>query len=135
MPKEIKVVVDRDAAILSDFVCGANQHEHHFTGSNWERDCALGEIVDIRKVVEGDDSPDGKGKLSITRGSDVGHFFQLGNKYRKSMSLSVLNENGKSITPEMGCYGIGVTRIVAAAIEQCHDDKGIIWPDNIALSI
>lgn len=132
MPEEIKVIVDRDAAVLADFVCGANQDEHHFTGVNWERDCALGEIADIRKVVEGDISPDNTGKLSITRGIEVGHIFQLGNKYSKSMGLSVLNENGKSITPEMGCYGIGVTRIVAAAIEQCHDDKGIIWPDNIA---
>jgi len=132
MPEEIKVIVDRDAAVLANFVCGANQDGYHFSGANWERDCTLGEIADLRKVVEGDLSPDNKGKLSITRGIEVGHIFQLGNKYSKSMGLSVLNENGKSITPEMGCYGIGVTRIVAAAIEQCHDEKGIIWPDNIA---
>lgn len=132
MPDSIRVIVDRDAANLADFVCGANQDGHHFTGVNWDRDCKITEIADLRNVVEGDLSPDGKGKLSIKRGIEVGHIFQLGNKYSKSMGLSVLNENGKSIVPEMGCYGIGVTRIVAAAIEQCHDDKGIIWPDNIA---
>jgi prolyl-tRNA synthetase len=132
LPEGIQLIVDRDAAVLSDFVCGANQNDHHLTGVNWSRDCKIDSIADLRNVVEGDLSPDGKGTLSIKRGIEVGHIFQLGNKYSQAMNLSVLNENGKSIIPEMGCYGIGVTRIVAAAIEQCHDDKGIIWPDNIA---
>ena len=128
----VKVIVDRDAAVLSDFVCGANQNDHHYTGVNWDRDAAFDEIADLRKVVEGDISPDGNGTLSIKRGIEVGHIFQLGNKYSTAMSASVLDENGKTKIMEMGCYGIGVSRIVAAAIEQCHDDKGIIWPDNIA---
>ena len=128
----VKVIVDRDAAVLSDFVCGANQNDHHYTGVNWNRDAAFDEIADLRKVVEGDISPDGNGTLSIKRGIEVGHIFQLGNKYSIAMSASVLDENGKTKIMEMGCYGIGVSRIVAAAIEQCHDDKGIIWPDNIA---
>ena len=128
----VKVIVDRDAAVLSDFVCGANQNDHHYTGVNWNRDAAFDEIADLRKVVEGDISPDGNGTLSIKRGIEVGHIFQLGNKYSTAMSASVLDENGKTKIMEMGCYGIGVSRIVAAAIEQCHDDKGIIWPDNIA---
>jgi len=132
LPDGIQMIVDRDAAVLSDFVCGANQDGHHLTGVNWDRDCKTGTIADLRNVVEGDPSPDGKGTLSIKRGIEVGHIFQLGNKYSKAMNLSVLNENGKSIIPEMGCYGIGVTRIVAATIEQCHDEKGIIWPENIA---
>ncbi len=132
IPDSIKVIVDRDAANLADFVCGANQDGHHLTGVNWGKDCEFSEIADLRSVIEGDHSPDGKGQLSIKRGIEVGHIFQLGNKYSKAMGLSVLNENGKSIIPEMGCYGIGVTRIVAAAIEQSHDEKGIIWPDNIA---
>ena len=128
----VKVIVDRDAAVLSDFVCGANQNDHHYTGVNWDRDAAFDEIADLRKVVEGDISPDGNGTLSIKRGIEVGHIFQLGNKYSTAMNASVLDENGKTKIMEMGCYGIGVSRIVAAAIEQCHDDKGIIWPDNIA---
>jgi len=128
----VKVIVDRDAAVLSDFVCGANQNDHHYTGVNWNRDAAFDEIADLRKVVEGDISPDGNGTLSIKRGIEVGHIFQLGNKYSTAMNASVLDENGKTKIMEMGCYGIGVSRIVAAAIEQCHDDKGIIWPDNIA---
>ena len=128
----VKVIVDRDAAVLSDFVCGANQNDHHYTGVNWNRDAAFDEIADLRKVVEGDISPDGNGTLSIKRGIEVGHIFQLGNKYSTAMSASVLDENGKTKIMEMGCYGIGVSRIVAAAIEQSHDDKGIIWPDNIA---
>ena len=132
MPEGIRIIADRDAANLADFVCGANQDGHHLTGVNWDKDCKVGEVADLRNVIEGDLSPDGKGKLSIKRGFEVGHIFQLGNKYSQAMGLSVLNENGKSIVPEMGCYGIGVTRIVAAAIEQCHDEKGIIWPDNIA---
>jgi prolyl-tRNA synthetase len=128
----IRVIVDRDAAVLSDFICGANQDGHHFTGANWERDGRIDAIEDLRNVVEGDLSPDGKGTLSIKRGIEVGHIFQLGSKYSTAMNATVLNENGKSTVMEMGCYGIGVSRIVAAAIEQCHDDKGIIWPDNIA---
>ncbi len=128
----VKVIVDRDAAVLSDFVCGANQNDHHYTGVNWNRDAAFDEIADLRKVVEGDISPDGNGTLSIKRGIEVGHIFQLGNKYSTAMNATVLDENGKTKIMEMGCYGIGVSRIVAAAIEQCHDDKGIIWPDNIA---
>ena len=128
----VKVIVDRDAAVLSDFVCGANQNDHHYTGVNWNRDAAFDEIADLRKVVEGDISPDGNGTLSIKRGIEVGHIFQLGNKYSTAMNASVLDENGKTKIMEMGCYGIGASRIVAAAIEQCHDDKGIIWPDNIA---
>jgi len=128
----VKVIVDRDAAVMSDFVCGANRNGHHYTGVNWERDTTFDEIADLRKVIEGDISPDGNGTLSIKRGIEVGHIFQLGNKYSTAMNASVLDENGKSKIMEMGCYGIGVSRIVAAAIEQCHDDKGIIWPDNIA---
>lgn len=128
----LTIIVDRDAAVLADFVCGANQEGHHFTGVNWERDAQPGRIEDLRKVVEGDASPDGQGTLSIKRGIEVGHIFQLGNKYSAAMNANVLDANGKSTIMEMGCYGIGVSRIVAAAIEQCHDDKGIIWPDNIA---
>ena len=132
MNSPIRVIVDRDAAVLSDFICGANQDGHHYTGANWERGGRIDAIEDLRNVVEGDPSPDGKGSLSIKRGIEVGHIFQLGNKYSAAMKATVLNENGKSTVMEMGCYGIGVSRIVAAAIEQCHDDKGIIWPDNIA---
>jgi len=128
----ITVIVDRDAAVLADFVCGANQQSHHFTGVNWERDARIDRIEDIRNVMEGDRSPDGNGSLSLKRGIEVGHIFQLGSKYSEAMNATVLDENGKSTVMEMGCYGIGVSRIVAAAIEQCHDDKGIIWPDNIA---
>ena len=129
---QIPVLVDREAALLSDFVCGANTDGFHFTGANWGRDCMASRVVDMRNVVEGDPSPDGKGKLQIRRGIEVGHIFQLGTKYSKAMNVAVLDENGRTQTPEMGCYGIGVTRIVAACIEQCHDDKGILWPDNIA---
>jgi len=128
----IKVIVDRDAAVLSNFVCGANEEGHHLTGVNWERDARIDDVADLRNVIEGDPSPDGQGTLSIKRGIEVGHIFQLGNKYSAAMNATVLDENGKSTIMEMGCYGIGVSRIVAAAIEQCHDDKGIIWPDNIA---
>ena len=128
----VKVIVDRDAAILADFVCGANQDGHHYSGANWDRDARIDSIEDLRNVEEGDTSPDGNGTLSIKRGIEVGHIFQLGNKYSAAMNATVLDENGKSAIMEMGCYGIGVSRIVAAAIEQCHDEKGIIWPDNIA---
>lgn len=124
----IPYFVDRDAAILSDFVCGANEDGFHYIHVNWERDAALMNVVDLRQVVAGDQSPDGKGTLRFARGIEVGHIFQLGNKYSEQMHASVLDEHGKSIALHMGCYGIGVSRIVAAAIEQHHDDKGIIWP-------
>ncbi len=127
----IPVLVDRDAAVLADFVCGANSDGYHLTGVNWQRDCTYTRVADLRNVVEGDPSPDGKGKLQIRRGIEVGHIFQLGTKYSKAMNVAVLDENGRKGIVEMGCYGIGVSRIVAACIEQCHDDKGILWPDNI----
>ncbi len=129
---EIPIIADHAALQLADFVCGANIDGKHLTGVNWERDWPVPEAADIRNVVDGDPSPDGKGTLSIVRGIEVGHIFQLGKKYSSAMDASVLDENGKSVTMTMGCYGIGVTRIVAAAIEQNHDDHGIIWPDNIA---
>ncbi|WP_372987372.1 proline--tRNA ligase [Marinobacter sp.] len=128
----VPVIVDRSAAHLADFVCGANRDDYHLTGVNWERDVPPGRVEDLRNVVEGDPSPDGKGTLEIRRGIEVGHIFKLGNKYSKSMNATVLDEHGKSVTMEMGCYGVGVSRIVAASIEQNHDDKGIIWPDAIA---
>lgn len=129
----IPVVVDRSAAALSNFVCGANSDGHHYQGVNWERDLPRPETVaDIRFVREGDPSPDGKGHLTIARGIEVGHIFQLGTKYSDAMNAVVLAEDGRSRTMTMGCYGIGVTRIVAAAIEQNHDEKGIVWPDAIA---
>ncbi|MEM1156372.1 MAG: proline--tRNA ligase [Pseudomonadota bacterium] len=128
----LDTIVDRSAAVLSDFICGANRDDFHFTGVNWERDCPLGRIEDLRSVVEGDPSPDGQGKLVIKRGIEVGHIFQLGTKYSEAMSAKVLDEAGKNITMTMGCYGIGVSRIVAAAIEQNHDDNGIIWPASMA---
>jgi prolyl-tRNA synthetase len=129
---DIPVIVDRSAAQLADFACGANEDDQHLTGVNWVRDCALGQVADLRNVVTGDPSPDGNGQLQITRGIEVGHIFQLGTKYSEAMNAKVLNENGKNITVTMGCYGIGVSRIVAAAIEQNHDDSGIIWPGAIA---
>lgn len=128
----VPVIVDRSAAHMVDFVCGANKEGHHLTGVNWERDVPLARVEDLRDVVEGDPSPDGKGTLEIRRGIEVGHIFKLGNKYSKAMNATVLDENGKSAILEMGCYGIGVSRIVASSIEQNHDDKGIIWPDAIA---
>ncbi|KPP98907.1 proline--tRNA ligase [Marinobacter sp. HL-58] len=128
----VPVIVDRSAAHLADFVCGANKEGYHLTGVNWERDVPLGRVEDLRNVVEGDPSPDGKGTLEIRRGIEVGHIFKLGNKYSKAMNATVLDENGKSAILEMGCYGIGVSRIVASSIEQNHDDKGIIWPEAIA---
>ncbi|NND67583.1 MAG: proline--tRNA ligase [Halioglobus sp.] len=128
----LPVVVDRAAAHLADFVCGANEDGFHYTGVNWGRDCAADNVQDIRAVVDGDPSPDGQGTLKIKRGIEVGHIFQLGQKYSESMNAQVLDENGKSRTVTMGCYGIGVTRVVAAAIEQNHDDQGIIWPAAMA---
>jgi len=127
-----KIFVDRSAAQLNDFVCGANSDGEHMIGVNWIRDLPEAEIVDIRNVISGDLSPDGKGILSIARGIEVGHVFQLGDKYSTKMKAEVLDENGKSVTMTMGCYGIGVSRIVAAAIEQNHDDRGIMWPQAIA---
>ncbi len=124
--------VDRDAAFVADFICGANEDGKHLTGVNWGRDLPEPELADLRNVVEGDASPDGKGVLTIKRGIEVGHIFQLGTKYSEAMKATVLDENGKAATMTMGCYGIGVSRVVASAIEQNHDDKGIIWPDAIA---
>jgi len=128
----VPVIVDRSAAHLADFVCGANREGFHLTGVNWERDAALGRVEDLRNVVEGDPSPDGKGTLEIRRGIEVGHIFKLGNKYSTAMNATVLDENGKTVIMDMGCYGLGVSRVVAAAIEQNHDENGIIWPDAIA---
>jgi len=127
-----KVIVDRSAAHLADFVCGANENDFHMTGMNWDRDIQGYEVADIRNVVEGDPSPCGQGTLLLKRGIEVGHIFQLGTKYSEAMSATVLNEGGKSTVMEMGCYGIGVTRVVAAAIEQNFDDRGIIWSDALA---
>lgn len=128
----IKIIADHAALQCSDFTCGANEDGKHLSGVNWERDCPLPVAADLRNIVEGDPSPDGKGTLSIIRGIEVGHIFQLGEKYSNAMNATVLNENGKATTMTMGCYGIGITRIVASAIEQNHDDNGIIWPANIA---
>jgi len=128
----IALVVDRSAAQLADFVCGANTDGYHLTGVNWQRDVQLDRVEDLRNVVEGDQSPDGKGRLQIKRGIEVGHIFQLGTKYSAALNAKVLNEEGRDQTVIMGCYGIGVSRVVAAAIEQNHDEKGIIWPDAIA---
>jgi prolyl-tRNA synthetase len=127
----IPVHVDH-AARIADFVCGANEVDKHLTGVNWGRDLPEPQTVDIRNVVEGDPSPDGKGKLSIKRGIEVGHIFQLGTKYSEAMKATVLDENGQSVIMTMGCYGIGVSRVVAAAIEQNHDERGIIWPQALA---
>nr|WP_321271352.1 proline--tRNA ligase [uncultured Tolumonas sp.] len=127
-----KVIVDRSAAHLADFVCGANENDFHMTGMNWDRDIQGYEVADIRNVVEGDPSPCGQGTLLLKRGIEVGHIFQLGTKYSEAMNATVLNEGGKSTVMEMGCYGIGVTRVVAAAIEQNFDDRGIIWSDALA---
>lgn len=127
-----KCYVDRSAAHMADFVCGANETDAHLTGFNWERDAELGEVQDLRNVQVGDPSPCGQGTLELKRGIEVGHIFQLGTKYSAAMKATVLDENGKSQIMTMGCYGIGVSRVVAAAIEQNHDDKGIIWPDALA---
>ena len=128
----VEVIVDRSAAHLSDFVCGANKNNHSYTGVNWQRDCGEINVQDIRNVVAGDPSPCGQGNIEIKRGIEVGHIFQLGRKYAEAMKCSVLNEGGKNQTLTMGCYGIGVSRIVAAAIEQNHDKYGIKWPKAIA---
>ena len=128
----IPIVIDRSVAVMSDFCAGANEDGKHYFNINWERDVALPQVADLRNVVEGDPSPDGKGTLTIKRGIEVGHIFQLGTKYSEALGAKVLDENGKSVVMPMGCYGIGVTRVVAAAIEQNHDDRGIIWPAAIA---
>jgi prolyl-tRNA synthetase len=131
--KPVKVIADRTAANMADFVCGANEADFHITGVNWGRDLPEPDLVaDIRNVVVGDPSPDGKGELAIQRGIEVGHVFYLGTKYSKAMSANYLDETGKPQPMEMGCYGIGVTRILGAAIEQNHDERGIIWPAAIA---
>jgi len=131
--KPVKVVADRTVAAMSDFICGANAADFHFTGVNWGRDLPEPDLVaDIRNVVEGDPSPDGKGVLAIQRGIEVGHVFFLGTKYSAAMKATYLDEGGKPQLMQMGCYGIGVTRILGAAIEQNHDERGIVWPDAMA---
>ena len=130
--KGLTVIVDRAASVLSDFVAGANEADKHATGVNWERDASFTEVYDLRNVVEGDPSPDGKGTLQIKRGIEVGHIFQLGTKYSEALGCKVLGEDGKPLTVTMGCYGIGVTRVIASAIEQNYDEKGIIWSAAIA---
>ena len=132
LPESIPVIVDRSAAVLADFVCGGNQDGTHYRGANWERDARITRVADIRKVVEGDASPDGNGTLKIARGIEVGHVFQLGDRYAEALGATVLDDGGKAQVMQMGCYGIGVSRIVAAAIEQNHDDAGILWPEPMA---
>ncbi|MGN6259383.1 MAG: proline--tRNA ligase [Ralstonia sp.] len=128
----IKVVADRAVAVMSDFVIGANEEDYHFTGVNWGRDLPEPEVYDLRNVVAGDPSPDGKGTLAICRGIEVGHVFMLGTRYSEAMNATFLDENGKTQPMVMGCYGIGITRILGAAIEQNYDARGIIWPASIA---
>ena len=133
LKKPLKVIADREVALMADMVCGANEVDYHLSGVNWGRDLPEPDLVaDLRNVVAGDASPDGKGTLHIERGIEVGHVFYLGTKYSKAMNATFLDVNGKPQFMEMGCYGIGITRLPAAAIEQNHDDKGIIWPDAIA---
>jgi prolyl-tRNA synthetase len=132
LPADIPVIVDRTAAVLADFVCGGNAADTHYTGANWERDARVTRIEDLRKVVAGDPSPDGKGVLGMARGIEVGHVFQLGTKYSEAMHATVLDDAGQNRVLYMGCYGIGITRIVAAAIEQNHDVSGIVWPEPMA---
>ncbi|HQY78064.1 MAG TPA: proline--tRNA ligase, partial [Rhodoferax sp.] len=133
LQKPLKIVADREVAVMADWICGANAVDFHITGVNWGRDLPEPDMVaDLRNVVAGDASPDGKGILHIERGIEVGHVFYLGTKYSKAMNATFLDVNGKPQFMEMGCYGIGITRLPAAAIEQNHDDKGIIWPDSIA---
>lgn len=133
LKQPLKVVADRDVAVMHDWICGANEVDFHMTGVNWGRDVPEPALVaDIRNVVAGDASPDGKGVLAIERGIEVGHVFYLGTKYSQAMNATFLDENGKPQFMEMGCYGIGITRLPAAAIEQNHDERGIIWPDAIA---
>ena len=129
---ELPAYLDRSAARLGDFACGANRAEHHYTGVNWERDLPLPPVADLRNVASGDPSPGGGGPLTVARGIEVGHIFQLGAKYSTSMGATVLDSGGRPRTMHMGCYGIGVTRVAAAAIEQSNDARGIVWPDAIA---
>lgn len=130
---KIKIIADRSVTLMSDFVCGANQDGKHYKGVNWGRDLPIPEqVADLRMVVEGDPSPDGKGQITLARGIEVGHIFQLGTKYSEAMKAGISNEEGKNQIMTMGCYGIGISRVVAAAIEQNHDGKGIIWPANLA---
>ncbi|MFP4243511.1 MAG: proline--tRNA ligase [Ectothiorhodospira sp.] len=128
----IPCVVDRSVALMTDFAAGANQDERHLFGINWDRDTPLPPVADLRNVTEGDPSPDGRGRLMIRRGIEVGHIFQLGEKYSRALEATVLDEQGRNRTLAMGCYGIGVSRVVAAAIEQNHDDRGMIWPEALA---
>ena len=132
LPDGIPVIVDRAAVVVADFVCGGNSAGTHYTGANWERDARISRVEDLRKVVAGDPSPDGKGTLGIARGIEVGHVFQLGTKYSEAMGATVLDDAGQNRVLHMGCYGIGISRIVAAAIEQNHDEAGIIWPEPMA---
>ena len=129
---DVRIVVDRAASVLSNFVCGANEDDKHLRGVNWHRDITTFEVADLRTVAAGDPSPCGKGQVEIKRGIEVGHIFQLGTKYSEAMRAEVLDQNGKSVPMSMGCYGIGITRIVAAAIEQNNDENGIIWPEAMA---
>ncbi|WP_019867535.1 proline--tRNA ligase [Methylovulum miyakonense] len=126
------IIADRSVPLMADFICGANQDGKHIQGVNWERDLPVPETADLRTVVEGDPSPDGKGHLTLARGIEVGHIFQLGSKYSGAMKAGIINEGGKHQIMLMGCYGIGISRVVAAAIEQNHDGRGIIWPKNLA---
>ena len=131
--KPLKIVADREVAVMADWVCGANAADHHMTGVNWGRDVPEPDLVaDLRNVLAGDPSPDGKGALAIERGIEIGHVFYLGTKYSKDMNATFLAEDGKPALMQMGCYGIGITRLPAAAIEQNHDERGIIWPDALA---
>jgi len=133
LKQPLTIVADREVAVLHDWICGANEADYHLTGVNWGRDLPEPDLVlDIRNIVAGDASPDGQGVLAIERGIEVGHVFYLGTKYSRSMNATFLDENGKPQLMEMGCYGIGITRLPAAAIEQNHDERGIIWPDSIA---
>ncbi|MDO6620785.1 MULTISPECIES: proline--tRNA ligase [unclassified Shewanella] len=129
---EMPIIIDRDVALMSDFAAGANQEGKHYFGINWERDLPMAQAMDIRNVVEGEASPDGKGVYAFARGIEVGHIFQLGTNYSEAMGATVLDENGKSKVMQMGCYGAGVSRIVAAAIEQNHDDRGMKLPESLA---
>jgi prolyl-tRNA synthetase len=133
LKQPVRIVADREVAVMADWICGANAEDYHTTGVNWGRDLPEPDAVaDLRNVVAGDPSPDGKGELAIERGIEVGHVFYLGTKYSRAMDATFLGEDGKPAFFEMGCYGIGITRLPAAAIEQNHDERGIIWPDAIA---
>lgn len=136
-PVELPVpcIVDRSADVLSDFVCGANQNGFHLTGVNWGRDASQGRVEDLRNVEPGDEAADGSGPLSFARGIEVGHIFKLGRKYTEAMNVSVQTNDGDELYPTMGCYGLGVSRLVAAVVEQCHDEKGILWPKSVAPAI